>query len=293
MKSTTLKVLCLLMFAFPAAASPVEVVDDLGRTITLDQPAKRIIPLYGAFAEMFYAIGAGPNLVGRTQADQFPPEILKLPSVGTHMRPNVEMILGLRPDLVVQSASRRETTAEIDRLREAGISVVVFAPNSFEKILSTLQCLGILTGREKEAQSEVVKLQKRLEQVKLRLAGLEKRYRVFFEVRAEPLAAAGRTSIVQQILDAAGAENVLKNEKAIVKYNFEALLKDDPDIYVVQKGPMSRNPLDPRKRIHFDRLRSVREGRIIFVDEFLYSRPGPRCVDAVERLAAELYPERF
>jgi iron complex transport system substrate-binding protein len=116
---------------------------------------------------------------------------------------------------------------------------------------------------------------------------------VFFEVRPEPLTAAGRGSIVQQNITAAGAENTVKSEKAIVHYSFEALLVTDPDVYIVQRGPMSRNPVAPKNRPHFDQLRSVRKGKVIYVDEYLFSRPGPRCVEAVEQLARELYPDRF
>ena len=36
-----------------------EITDDLGHDVSLREPAKRIIPLYGAFAEMLFAIGAG------------------------------------------------------------------------------------------------------------------------------------------------------------------------------------------------------------------------------------------
>jgi len=136
-------------------------------------------------------------------------------------------------------------------------------------------------------------LKERLAKVKGRLSGFERRVRVFFEVRAEPLTGAGNGSIVEGILQASGAENALQNEKALVQYNFESLLLADPDVYIVQRGPMNRNPMDPRKRAHFDRLRSVRDGKILFVDELLFSRPGPRCVDAVEQLASQLYPERF
>ena len=113
-----------------------------GHEISLEEPAKRIIPLYGAFAEMLYALGAGKEVVARTQADQFPPEIVRLPSVGTHMRPNVEMIIGLKPDLVVQSASRWEATAEMERLQSAGIPVAVFSPNTFEEIFATMERLA-------------------------------------------------------------------------------------------------------------------------------------------------------
>jgi len=283
----------LVVSIFPTRAGAVRITDDLGTTVTLSQPAVRIISLYGAFAEMLYAVGAGSRLTARTQADAYPPEILKLPSVGTHMKPNFEMIIGFKPDLVIQSASRREEMPDMERLSGAGIPVAVFAPKSFEDIFSTMERLGVLTGCEGEAGAAVARMKQRLAGVQAKLAGVEKRQRVFFEVRAEPLTGAGRGSIVQQILSAAGAENVLRSEKAIVQYSLEALLLDDPDVYVMQRGPMNRNPAELAARAHFERLRCVKEGKIVPVDEFIFSRPGPRCVEAVEQLAAALYPTRF
>lgn len=56
---------------------------------------------------------------------------------------------------------------------------------------------------------------------------------------------------------------------------------------------MSQNPLPPPRRPHFAQFRAVRQDRVIFVGEYLYSRLGSRCVEAVEQLARELYPERF
>jgi iron complex transport system substrate-binding protein len=287
-----------LIFGIPAIVMPgmvfaIQITDDLGHEISLRDPAKRIIPLYGAFAEMLFALGAGREVVARTQADQFPPEITGLPSVGTHMRPNVEMIIGLKPDLVVQSASRWEAAADMARLESAGIPVAVFSPNTFEEIFLTIERLAILVGRPEQGREEVAKLQKRLLDVRDRLQSVKERPRVFFEVRPEPLTAAGRGSIVQEIITAAGAVNVIKSEKAMLQYNFEALLVADPDVYIVQRGPMSHNPLPPNKRPHFDQLRAVRKGKVILVDEYLYSRPGPRCVEAVEQLARALCPEKF
>lgn len=284
--------LCLAALSPPARAAPIRITDDLGHAVTLDKPASRVVPLYGAFAEMLYAIGAGSQVFARTQADRFPPAILDLPSVGTHMRPNVEMILGLKPDLVLQSGGRNEESADLERLHSSGIQVAVFAPRTFEEIFSTMERMGILTGREEEARSAVGGLRERLGAVRKRLGDGVKPLRVFFEVRADPLSAAGRGSIVQEVLTAAGTENVLKNPKAIVRYGFENLLLDDPDVYIVQRGPMNRNPEEPAKRTHYNQLRAVSSGRVIFVDEFIYSRPGPRSVDAVEELASKLYPEK-
>ena len=76
----------------------------------------------------------------------------------------------------------------------------------------------------KKRMRRVARLQSRLGAVKERLKDIPHHSRVFFEVRAEPLTGAGAGSIVQEILTAAGAENALKSDRAIVLYNFEALL---------------------------------------------------------------------
>jgi len=275
------------------AAAAIRVTDDSGQTIELREPARRVIPLYGAFAEMLFAVGGGDRVAARTQADRFPPEIERLPSVGTHMRPNVELIIGLKPDLVVQSASRREATPELDRVRESGIPVAVFSPATLEDIFQTMLRLGILTGNEDSAAKVVGELRRRLDDIRERVAAVPHPRTVFFETRAEPLTTAGEGSIVHRIIEAAGARNAVSSGRGIVQFNFEALLLADPDVYVVQKGPMNKNPVSPEKRPHFARLRCVKEGRVVFVDELMVSRPGPRAVDAVEELARAVYPELF
>ncbi len=238
-------------------------------------------------------MGAGPQVVARTDADQGPPEITQLPAVGTHMRPNVEMIVALKPNLVVLSASRRAAIPEIRRVEEAGIPVAVFSPNSFHDIFWTMERLGVLTGRQDAAAELQKQMRQRLDAVAKRLESVSVGPRVFFEIRAEPLTAAGRGSMVQHILDAVKAENVVEGDKAIVQTDLEMLLLANPDYYIVQTGPMNRNPAPPNKRQHFQRLRAIQHNQVILVDEFLFSRAGPRCVDAVEQLAAALYPERF
>lgn len=296
LKSTTANLLmafAILMSCLGAPCAAIVITDDLGRTITLAQPARRIIPLYGAFSEMLFAMGAGSQVAARTQADQFPPEIEKLPSIGTHMKPNVEMILGLKPDLVIQSEARSAASDEVRKIQEAGIPVAVFGAERFDDLFSVMRRLGDLAGRPDEAEKTVASLKERLRAVRARVDGVDKKRRVFFEVRSEPLAAAGQGSIVQEVIEAAGAENVVKSPKGIIQYNLETLLTEDVDFYVVQRGPMNRNPVEPARRTHFDRLRAVREGKVLTVDEHIYSRPGPRSVQAVEELAAALYPERF
>jgi iron complex transport system substrate-binding protein len=274
-----------------AHAGAIEVVDDSGEKIVLERPAKRIIALYGAYNEILAAMGLESRLVGRTSADRLPPSILAKPSIGTHMRPNVELVLALKPDLIVQGAGRRQAMMPVNQLRRQNLNVAVFNPISFSDLFSVVLRLGELTGEPGKAAGLVASLRTRLKAVKDRLKGVERRPTVFFEVRYPNLLAAGRRSIVNDVIEHAGGSNCVKVDKKLIRLNMEALILADPDFYIIQRGPMNRNPEPPAERPHFRILECVRKGRIMTVDEQVFSRPGPRSVEAVEQLAAFLHAE--
>jgi iron complex transport system substrate-binding protein len=279
-----------LLLPIYAAAQPIETVDDTGRTIRLERPAERIIALYGAYNEILAAMGLESRIVGRTKADLSPPSIASRPSIGTHMRPNIEMVIGLKPDLIIQGAGRKEAMTPVNQLINEGLTVAVFNPTGFSELFSVIERIGTITGRRDEADLLVTSLKGRLETVKKRLERTAKRPKLFFEVRYPDILSAGANSMVNDIIDHAGGTNCVTVGKKLVRINIETLIACDPDFYVVQQGPMNRNPVAPSDRPHFTVLRAVRDGHVVTVDEQVFSRPGPRSVEAVEQLAAFLHP---
>ena len=273
----------------PARAAPIEVVDDTGVTLTLDKPATRIIALYGAYNELLLALDARGLLVARTVADAHLPELAGLPAIGTHMRPNAELIVAQKPDLVLQFAGRREALLQTEALRKLGINVLTFEMDSFDKMFDVLEKLGRLTGRERKAAGLIMDWRARLATLRARHAG-EKPVRVFYEVRYPNLLAAGQGSIVNEIIAVAGGENVVADDKKLVRFNEEALILADPDAYLIQKGPMNPGPQPLSGRAHYRDLRAVRTGRVLVVDEDRFARPGPRAVEAAEELERWLHP---
>lgn len=265
----------------------------MGRRITLSSPAERIIALYGAYNEILAAMAMEDRIVGRTRADTLPPSILSKPSIGTHMRPNIEIILGLKPDLAIQSAGRKEALLAVQQIQREGLPVAVFQPTSFPELFSVIERIGVLTGKEQRAKELIGSLRGRLDRVEQRVAGIDERPSVFFEVRYPNLVGAGRASIVNDIIRYAGGINCVKKNKKLVRMGIESLIESDPDVYIVQRGPMNQNPSQPSNRSHFQVLNAVVNGKVIMVDEQIYSRPGPRSVDAVEELAAFLHPGLF
>ncbi len=256
----------------------------------LTTPARRVIALYGAYNEIFAAMGLTDLLVGRTKADVEPAEMQAKPSIGTHMRPNVEMVVGLAPQLIIQDAGRRESLGPVQQIEDRGLTVAVFHPRGFADLFSVVERLGVLTGEESKARALIESLQGRLAAVRQRLAPAGPRPRVFFEVRHPNLLGAGKGSIVNDIIAEAGGVNVVTGDKKMVRLDMEALIKLDPEVYLVQQGPMNKNPSEPASRPHFGMLTAVKQGRVLMVDERVYSRPSPRAVAAVEELAAFLHP---
>lgn len=271
------------------AVSPIVMTDDTGAAVRLNKPATRIIALYGAFSELLLALDARELLAARTVADAQLPELGHLPAVGTHMRPNAELIVALKPDLVLQLAGRREVLLQTETLRGLGLTVLTFEMDSFEKMFAVLEKLGRLTGRERQAAALLRDWRARLAALRARNAG-RKPLRVFYEARYPNLLAAGQASIVNEIIIAAGGENVVSDDKKLARFNEEALIHADPDAYLIQKGPMNPDPQPLTRRAHYRDLRAARAGRVLVVDEDRFARPGPRAVQAAEDLEQWLHP---
>jgi len=277
----------------PAWSGSLQICDDAGQTVVLPKPAQRLIALYGAYNEILAEMGLLDRLVGRTKADTQPPEIVAKPSIGTHMRPNVEMILGLQPDLIIQAAGAQEAMPGLEQLRQQGVAVAVFHPNSFNSLYSVIQRLGVLTGEPGRADALIKRLQGQLAEVAVKLENIKSRPRVFFEIRYPNLLGAGTASMVNDIIQRAGGVNCLTAPKKIVRLSLEAVIAADPEVYLVQQGPMNPNPDKVTERPNYNILRAVQSGRVLVVDEQLYSRPSPRAVQAVVQLARFLHPDCF
>jgi iron complex transport system substrate-binding protein len=289
MKTRLLIVMCILLTLLPGQVLGAnQIMDDRGETVSLADAPQRIISLYGGLTEILSALGLAGRMVARTQGDE---GIKNVPTVGTHLQPNVEMILALRPDLVVQGGVPKGLAA-LKKLEAEGIPVAMFAPHDFPGLLSTIARLGSLTGQGETAAALQGAIEERLQEVARRVAG-RKPARVFFEVRYHNLLAAGRGSIVNDIITRAGGRNIVESPQRLVPASLEALLQADPEVYLIQTGPMNRSPDDIYSRPFFQELRAVKERRVLVVEESLFSRPGPRSAAAVEQLARFLHPEAW
>lgn len=275
------------------AQAEIFLKDDLGRTIHLAAPAQKIVALYGAYNEILAAMGLEDRIVARTKADTLPPAITFLPSIGTHMRPNIELIVGMGPDLVLQMGGRDEAIQTVYDLERFGITTAFFRVSSFEDLFRVVEKIGLLTGEMTRADNLVRSMHERLNKISMATSMSNDRPSVFFEVRSPDLLTVAKGAMVTDIIEKAGGINCINGDGKLVRINEEEVLRLSPAVYLMQKGPMNPSAVKPENRAHLKTLPAVINHRVYEVDEQLYSRPGPRNVDAVEELAKILHPEFF
>ncbi|PDV99232.1 ABC transporter substrate-binding protein [Candidatus Chloroploca asiatica] len=277
-----------------AVPDAITVTDDLGRTVTLEVVPQRIVSLAPSVTELLFAVGAGPQVVGVTTFCNYPPEADSLPEIGGFSASSIslEVIVGLQPDLVIAGSARQQAVAE--QLEQLGVPVVIFAPASFEAVYASILRVGALTGHNDEAEQVVASMQARIAAV-LEAIPDDGGPTVYWEVIDDPMMTTGPNTFIGQMITLVGATNIFADtNEDYPTVSPETVFARDPQVIL---GPDSHGEFLTvaaiSERPGWADLQAVRDGRVYTLDGNIVSRPGPRLADAVELLAATLYPELF
>jgi len=266
---------------------PVTVTDDAGREVTIEARPERIVSLAPANTEIIAALGATDRLVGVTTLCDYPPEVADIEKMGDFVQPNLEAIAAAEPDLVLVTTG---VQAEIiDKLEALGASVVAVDPQSLEEVYASIATVGAAIGEPGAAEDLVESMRLQIGQVSESVESAP--VRCFIEIAQDPLFTAGAGTLLNELLEVAGGENVV-TEEGYVAYSIEQLVQADPEVYLATKGSMS-NPSDIEQRPGYANLAAVEAGRVAVLDDNLVSRPGPRLAEGVLQIARALHPEAF
>lgn len=272
--------------ATATAAEVATAVDDFGDSLAFDTPATRIVSLNPVTTELIFALGAGDRLVGRTHWDNFPAAARLVADVGDGMLPNVEAVLGARPDLVILYASASNRTAAA-QLATAGVRTITFRTDHIADLARVTPPIAAALGVAGAGQTVVDSVLASIESVRA-LPAPATRLRAFWHVWDAPLTTIGKASYLSELLTAAGGDNVFGDlDQPSPQVTLEEIARRDPDVILV--GPNSAAKL--RAHPGWATVRAVREGRVLIVDTMLVGRPGVRMGEAARHLRRLLYPE--
>jgi iron complex transport system substrate-binding protein len=262
----------------------------------LSLPPGRIISLAPNITEILFALGLGNKVIGVTNYCDYPPEALKKEKIGGFIDPNLEKIQSLAPDLII--GFRGNPLRVINHLKNLNFPVYVLdVGNDLESVFETIKKIGLITHKEKEAQSLTANLRAKCRKIEDSLQSVKTRPKVFLSLHGMGLWTCGKESYLNDLIAKAQAVNIAGSiPKKWLLFAREQVIHENPDtIIIMTKSEESFRRAKEwfQKESHLGDVRAVKEDRIYLLDENISSRFGPRLVEAFEQIAFILHPEQL
>ncbi len=260
-----------------------EITDDLGKKIQLSTKVTRAVSLAPNLTEIVFAIGAGDKLVGVTDYCNFPEETKNIQKIGDTLKPNIENIIALKPQVVlVSTASQLETFTKT--LEERGIKVFVTNPSSLEGVYQSIEMVGEIFEAKEKAEELVNNLKKRVAAIEEKTKNAA-HPKVFVQID-KSLYTIGKDSFITDLITKAGGNSVTKDlETPYPKLSKETALALNPEVIILSESQSNEEPNDV-----FKDSAAVKNGNVFKVNADILSRPAPRVVDGLEQIAGYLHP---
>jgi len=239
-----------------------------------EQPKqRRLISLTPSATQIVAALGATSELVGVDDYSKDPPEVDKLPKVGSFLSPNLETIVSLRPSLVLVDDVHAGAAGA---LHDAGLRTLECPQHELDDVTKCLLEIGVAIDRREQALAAIGAIDRAIAAVKRPAV----HPRVLAVIDREEgglgnIVAGGPNSWIDELLAIVGADNVLA--KAGVRYpkiSVEEVMQTKPDL-ILDLSYAARSGMDAWKPY----------GRAIAVTEQSLLAPSPRVAQALSVLA--------
>ena len=242
----------------------------------------RIVVLDPATVEMIYMLGAEDKIVGVANLERskvWPEEkVAKLESVGTFMKPSLEKIIALKPDLVIMSALTDDNLN--NGLKSNNIEAKRIQANSIEEIFTNFMEVAKMLGKENEANKIIAEKRAKLEEIK-KMAAINKKG--LFVMSASPLMVFGNDNLPNDIMKLLNIKNIAENQKGrnpIVTPEF--IIKENPDIIItLLPNPSQIVATNPQLK----NVNAIKNSKFIVVNSSQILRGSPRTIDQIEEIA--------
>ena len=255
---------------------------------------RRIVSTAPSITEALFALGLGSQVVGVSRFCDFPPEVQKLPKVGTYIKPDPEAIARLAPDLVILQGNPIELTNRLDALHIAFVEV---PHGTLADVFTGIQIIAKAGGAPERAAGLISQIQSGLDSIQAKAKAVPSPRVMVIMARRQgmlsDLIAIGPDNYVNQILQVAGGINVLA-KPGLPQYpriSLETVLRENPDVILDLSGTQESEAERQAARAgalalwrQNGELTAVRNGRVYIGTSNALLVPGPRSVEAAQRM---------
>jgi iron complex transport system substrate-binding protein len=262
-----------------------------------EKTPERILSITPAGTEILYYLGLGDRVAGVTKYCNWPPEARSKPSIGDMMHINMEVVVSMRPDLVLISNMNEHTKGSLEAM---GFPVAVVYQDDFNEICDSILSVGKACGITETAQKRVEELRESVRRISSKKrAGQKPRVLVVVsrddeDFSFKKLYVAGKRSFYNDLLIESGASNAFEGDVPYAQLSLEGILRIDPDIIIEligETGMENAKSKDALKQWENLRdLKAAREGKVSLIRGDFTLRAGPRyplVLDAFSKIIHE------
>jgi iron complex transport system substrate-binding protein len=304
------------VFAASSAFAYPVTVKSCDRDVTFDAPPARAISNDVNLTEMMLALKLQDRMVGytgisgwKTLDEGLREGVKELPELSPKY-PTKEVLLNADADFYfagwnygmkvggeVTPETLEPFKIKVYELTESCIHIMAKNKPTMDDMFIDLLNLGKIFDVEDRAEALVAGYRKQLDDITTRIGGIEKPVRVFvYDSGTEKPFTSGRFGIPTAMIEAAGGVNIMEDvEKSWTEVSWEPVIERNPEVIVIvnygdvtaeQKiAFMKENPA-------FKNLDAVKQDRFVVL-EYVEATPGPRNVQAIERLANTFHPRNM
>ena len=304
------------VFAASSAFAYPVTVKSCDRDVTFDAPPARAISNDVNLTEMMLALKLQDRMVGytgisgwktldaglRDGVKEMPELSPKYPTKEVLLNADADFYFagwnyGMKVGGEVTPETLEPFKIKVYELTESCIHIMAKNKPTMDDMFIDLLNLGKIFDVEDRAEALVAGYRKQLDEITTRIGGIEKPVRVFvYDSGTEKPFTSGRFGIPTAMIEAAGGVNIMEDvEKSWTEVSWEPVIERNPEVVVIvnygdvtaeQKiAFMKENPA-------FKNLDAVKQDRFVVL-EYVEATPGPRNVQAIERLANTFHPRNM
>jgi ABC-type Fe3+-hydroxamate transport system substrate-binding protein len=248
-----------------------QIVDQLGRTITVSSKPNRIVSLVPSQTELLYALGLDEEVIGITKFCIHPEEWFESKTrVGGTKNFKVDLIRSLNPDLIIANKEENDKAflEELMFTHPVWVSDISTLEEAFEMITS----IGSIVDKAEASVKLVDEIKinfKKLEQVANN--SFAKGKIVSYLIWNDPIMTIGHNTFIKSMIDTMGLKTIPSTQERYPTVTLEELKNSSPDFLFLSSEPF---PFNIKHQNYY--ANELPNTKIILVDGERFSWYGSR-----------------
>ncbi len=237
-----------------------------------------------------FAAGAGDLIVGAVDHCDYPAQAKKIPRVGAISSFSLEIIIKLKPDLIVLWGSTRSENM-LAQLEKLDFNIYVSDPRQLEDVPKSIRHFGVLTGNQKLAEKSAREFENRYQRLKRKFAQ-SPAVSAFYQVWDDPIRTLNDNHIISDVIRLCGGANAFGDALVLAPIiSIESVISRNPDV-IIASGMGEERPdwLDGWKK--WKNLEAVKNDDLYFIPPDIIQRHTPRILDGTSMMCNHLEATR-